>query len=88
MSGDTVLIGAHLEDSSTTGVNSLPNDNSFNPGAAYVFARSGGVWSQQAYLKASGIGLVDKFFGRSVAVGGDTLVVGASGYGSSTFASA
>ncbi len=46
-------------------------------GAAYVFVRSGGVWSQQAYLKASNTGAGD-CFGESVAVSGDTVVVGAS----------
>ena len=47
-------------------------------GAAYVFVRSGTTWSQQAYLKASNTGFFD-FFGHSVAVSGDTVVVGAYG---------
>jgi hypothetical protein len=38
--------------------------------------RSGGDWSQQAYLKASNTGAGD-WFGYSVAVSGDTVVVGA-----------
>ena len=41
-----------------------------------MFTRSGDVWSQQAYLKASNTGAGD-YFGTSVAVSGDTLVVGA-----------
>ena len=41
------------EDSSTTGVNSTPNESAADSGAAYVFVRSGTTWSQQAYLKAS-----------------------------------
>ena len=56
------------------------NENAFNPnsGAAYVFARSGTNWSQQAYLKASNPD-ADDLFGASVAVDGDTVVVGALG---------
>ena len=53
-------------------------------GAAYVFVRSGTAWSQQAYLKASNTETFDSF-GTSVAVSGDTVVVGAIGEaGSST----
>ena len=47
-------------------------------GAAYVFVRSGGSWSQQAYLKASNT-FDNNLFGSSVAVDGDTVVVGAPG---------
>jgi len=77
VSGDTVVIGALFEDSDATGVNAnQANNNAFSSGAAYVFVRSGGVWSQQAYLKASNTGADDQF-GNSVAVSGDTVVVGA-----------
>jgi FG-GAP repeat/Divergent InlB B-repeat domain len=77
VSGDTVVVGAPYEDSSTTGVNSVPNEAASNSGAAYVFVRSSGVWSQQAYLKASNTGVDDRF-GLSVAISGDTIIVGAS----------
>jgi len=83
VSGDTVVVGAYLEDSSTTGVNSTPDQDASNIGAAYVFIRSGTTWSQQAYLKASQV-TDDDHFGASVAVNGDTVVVGASGEDSST----
>ena len=76
VSGDTVVVGAHAEDSSTTGVDSTPDEGALNSGAAYVFTRSGTTWSQQAYLKASNPGAYD-WFGTSVAVSGDTVVVGA-----------
>jgi len=77
VSGDTVVVGAWSEDSNATGVNGNQADNSAaQAGAAYVFVRSGGVWHQQAYLKASNTG-VDDQFGSSVAVSGDTVVVGA-----------
>ncbi|MEK6642277.1 MAG: FG-GAP repeat protein, partial [Planctomycetota bacterium] len=78
LSGDTLVAGATAEDSNATGVNGDQADNSApRSGAAYVFVRSGGVWSQQAYLKASNTGATDEF-GFSVAVSGDTAVVGAS----------
>ena len=83
VSGDTVVVGALYEDSSATGVNGNGGDNSAaSAGAAYVFGRSGGVWSQQAYLKASNTAAGD-LFGVSVAISGDTVVVGASGEDSS-----
>ncbi len=44
-------------------------------GAAYVFARSGGAWTEQAKLTASDPLQFD-LFGGSVAVNGDTAVVG------------
>ncbi|MDH4451909.1 MAG: FG-GAP repeat protein, partial [Verrucomicrobiota bacterium] len=76
VSGDTVVVGANNEDSSTTGVNSTPNDLAPNSGAAYVFVRIGTTWSQQAYLKAHQVTEADTF-GWSVAISGDTVVVGA-----------
>lgn len=77
MSGDTVIVGASFEASSATGVNGNQADNSAaGSGAAYVFVRSGGVWTQQAYLKASNTETVDRF-GYSVAVSSNTVVVGA-----------
>ena len=83
VSGDIVVVGAYQEDSSTTGVNSSPNELATDAGAAYVFVRSGSTWSQQAYLKASQVNAGDKF-GWSVAVSGDTVVVGAIYEDSST----
>ncbi len=82
ISGDTIVIGAMLESSSATGVNGDQGDNNAEyAGAAYVFVRTGTNWTQQAYLKASNTGAGD-FFGSSVAVSGDTLVVGAAHEGS------
>jgi len=78
ISGNTIVVGAPAEASSTTGVNGLQTDNSApGSGAAYVFVRSGSVWTQQAYLKASNTNMNDAF-GFSVAVSGDTVVVGAN----------
>ncbi|MBK8824821.1 MAG: FG-GAP repeat protein [Anaerolineales bacterium] len=77
ISGDTLVVGAIFEDSNATGVNGNQADNSAtDSGAAYVFTRNGTTWSQQAYLKASNTNPND-WFGASVAISGDTLVVGA-----------
>ena len=77
ISADTLVVGAFLESSAATGVNGSQSDNSaFGAGAAYVFVRSGGIWSQQAYLKASNTDAGD-FFGRAVSISGETVVIGA-----------
>ena len=57
LEGDTVVIGAIFHD-----------DNGSNSGAAYVFTRSAGVWTEQAKLTASD-GAASDLFGRSVARG-------------------
>jgi drug/metabolite transporter superfamily protein YnfA len=73
--GDTMVVGAPLEDSN----GSSPADNSAeSAGAAYVFVRTNGIWIQQAYLKASNAETKD-YFGASVAIAGDTVIIGASG---------
>jgi hypothetical protein len=83
ISGDTLVVGSHQERSNATGVNGDETDNSLIfAGAVYVFTRSGTVWSQQAYVKASNTGAEDSF-GGAVAISGDTLVVGAFGEASS-----
>jgi hypothetical protein len=77
LSGDTLAVGAYAEASSATGINGNEADNSMgNSGAAYVFTRNAGTWSQQAYIKASNTNAGDTF-GQSVALSGDTLAVGA-----------
>src|SRR4030095_11198184 len=47
-------------------------------GAVYVFTRSGATWTQQQTLTAND-GVVGNLFGASVAISGNTLVVGAPG---------
>src|SRR5262245_58441102 len=77
VSGDTVVVGAYLEDSNATSVNGDESNNGAgNSGAAYVFVRSGTTWTQQAYLKASNANASDAF-GYSLSISGDTVVVGA-----------
>ena len=76
--GNTILIGAHSED----GNGSDPNDNSaITAGATYVFIRQGDAWTQQAYLKANNTDAGDRF-GESLALDGDSALIGATGEGS------
>jgi len=67
LSGDTALVGANSDD---VGANT-------NQGSAYVFTRSGTTWTQQAQLTATG-GAAGDNFGISVALSGDTALVGAN----------
>ncbi|MFZ5818263.1 MAG: BspA family leucine-rich repeat surface protein [Chloroflexota bacterium] len=64
ISGDTAIIGANLDD-----------DKGTNSGSAYVYTRSGSTWSQQQKLTASD-GTPASNFGYSVAISGDTAIVG------------
>jgi len=79
--GNTLAVGAILEDSAATGIGGNQADNTAaDAGAVYVFARSGLIWAQQAYVKASNAGAFDQF-GISIALSqdGNTLAVGANG---------
>ena len=70
VSGDDVIVGAarsFLEDAGVAA-----------PGSAYVFSRTGGTWTEQVKLTAPD-GFVGDAFGCSVALDGDTAVVGTSG---------
>jgi hypothetical protein len=80
--GNTVVVGAPQEDSSATGVSATAaNDtNALESGAAYIFTRAAGVWTQQAYVKASNTGAADGFGSRvAINTSGDTFVIGAPG---------
>lgn len=80
ISGDTIVVGANQEDSSEANVKNGASgsaDNTLqNSGAAYVFKRTGSLWVQEAYLKASEPGAGD-YFGDTVAISGETIVIGA-----------
>jgi len=80
LSGDSLAVGAYGEESNGVGVNSATesNNDALESGAVYVFARSGGSWSQQAYIKASNSAASDRF-GWRIALSDDTLAVGAWG---------
>lgn len=65
ISGDTAVVGNDYDDV-----------NGFATGSAYVFVRNGNSWTQQAKLTAKDGEGNDKF-GCSVAISGDTVVIGA-----------
>ncbi len=66
VTGDTVLVGANLDD---------VNANA-DQGSAYVYLRAGAVWYEQQHLTASN-GAPNDAFGASVAVSGNTIIIGA-----------
>ncbi|WP_428310801.1 GEVED domain-containing protein [Hydrocarboniphaga sp.] len=65
--GDTAVVSAPR-------VDGLAEDE----GAAYVFARSGTTWTQQSKLMAND-GAYREYFGTSIAISGDTALVGVPG---------
>jgi hypothetical protein len=68
ISGETIVVGAHQDDDTARG-----------SGSAYVFVRSGSTWMEQTKLTASD-GAARDYFGYSVAISGETIVVGAYQY--------
>lgn len=75
VSGDTLIVGAE-------GVDTVAETN-VDSGAAYVFTRSAGVWTQRTRLRAAAPG-ENHLFGRSVAIDAGTLLVGEPGRLSNT----
>ena len=69
--GNTAIVGSNEEDTGAT-----------SAGAAYIFARSGNSWSQQAKIQASDKQAYD-YFGTCVAISenGNTAIVGAMNEG-------
>lgn len=67
ISGDYAIVGAPCHD-----------ENGSSSGAAYVFNRVGASWFEQAKLTASDAASHD-WFGQSVSISGDYLIVGAHG---------
>ena len=69
--GDTIVIGARYDD-----------DKGYNSGSAYVFTRvtAGDLtsgWTKVAKLTAGTDGAANDYFGYSVSIDGDTVVIGA-----------
>ncbi len=67
ISADVAVIGAHNDD-----------DNGSGSGSAYIFRYDGMDWVEEAKLLPSD-GAPDDYFGRSVAISGNTAVIGANG---------
>lgn len=68
LDGDTAVVGDPYDDAGVGG----------SEGSAFVYVRTDGVWLQQARLKATDAALGDEF-GTSVAIVGETALVGAPG---------
>jgi hypothetical protein len=68
--GDVAVVGSLNEDDACV------DDPGCESGAAYVYRRTGGVWTQEARLLASDAAAFDNF-GVSVAIRGDWIAVGA-----------
>jgi len=76
LSGDSLAVGAPSDSSSAVGIGSYEDSVvGSNSGAVFIYTRSGGVWSKQVFIKAANRGVYDSF-GTSVALDGETLVVG------------
>jgi len=68
VSGDTIVIGSYFNDT-------IGND----AGAAYVFTRTGTLWTLQSKLTGGATGAEGDLFGWSVGIDGNTAVIGAYG---------
>ncbi|MEK8019253.1 MAG: thrombospondin type 3 repeat-containing protein [Candidatus Parabeggiatoa sp.] len=69
ISGDTVVVGAYYDD-----------DKGTNSGSVYVFVKPDGGWATTSAFNAkltASDGAASDYFGKSVAISGDTVVIGA-----------
>ncbi|PKA82561.1 FG-GAP repeat protein [Ulvibacter sp. MAR_2010_11] len=77
----TILAVSHAgENSNATGINGDDSNNlATTSGAVFIFSKSNGIWSQEAFIKASNTDTGD-LFGFSMALNdtGDVLAVGAN----------
>ena len=82
--GNTLAVGAQLENGGSKGINGDQKDLSAeDSGALYLFTRTGTTWVQKAYIKASNAEAYDEF-GSSMALSkdGKILAIGARSEGS------
>jgi hypothetical protein len=81
LSGNTLVVSSAGDGSNQTTItndmSSSLNTSAALSGAAFVYQRGSAGWFQEAYLKAPNAEASDKF-GSSVAISGDTIVVGAT----------
>jgi hypothetical protein len=73
ISGDYIAVGAWGNDFDGLGIGS---NLALNAGAAYIFKRNAASWVQEKKIVASDRAASD-FFGRSIAISGDLVIVGA-----------
>jgi hypothetical protein len=86
--GNTLAVGVYGDDTTATGVatttpshdcgTASPTSCALDSGAAYVFTRSGAIWSQEAYIKPSTTTAGDGFgWALALSHDGNTLAVAA-----------
>jgi hypothetical protein len=77
--GNALVVGANTEKGSSSGISDGKTTDELTDaaGAAYMFHRSAGLWTQLAYIKSLEPGRYD-IFGSDVAISGDgqTLAIG------------
>jgi hypothetical protein len=87
LSGNLLVVGAPFQDTDESGSSSIAN-----AGAAFVFNRNSGNWTQTQKLVAQGLNarIASDLYGSSVATDGTTILIGAPGqsYGSTGAATA
>ncbi len=78
ISGNTVVIGAQLQDYDYQGTASITN-----AGAAYVYEKKGSVWELKQKLTSTGINgrVASDMFGARVAISGDTIAISSFNHG-------
>ena len=80
LDGNTLVVGANLEDASQSSISSgapqSDDDALADSGAAYIYQREGQTWELQAYLKASNAGEGDQF-GEWLSISYPRIAVGA-----------
>jgi hypothetical protein len=69
ITGEIIVVGAHFAD--------LPSNSS--AGSAYLYSRSGTVWTQFQKLIPTGGVVLGDLFGESAAISGNKIVLGSSG---------
>jgi hypothetical protein len=75
--GSTLAAGSYDEGGSARGINGTPDNSRRGSGAAYVFTRTAGAWTQQAYIKAANAEGGDSFAVHvQLSDDGNTLLAG------------
>lgn len=76
--GNTLAVGAQVENGSAKGIDGQPDDAAEDAGAVYFFTRTGATWAQKGYVKASNARAYAEF-GSAMALSkdGKVMAVGA-----------
>ena len=75
ISGDIIVVGEPQDDHGSNSNNMYYNNNE-NQGSAHVFRRSGTKWNRVGKINAETYAAVNDYFGGTVAVSGERIVVG------------